>query len=256
MSKLNNNESIINIKDVWLSYDKINYVLQGITLSVKNSTNYTIVGHSGSGKSTLLKLINGVLTPSSGYIDVIGKIPNINNNEFKHIIKKIGYIPQSLGLIKNISILDNVLIGALPRINKFKSFLKIFPTAEITNAENALKMVGLDDKIEQKTYTLSGGEKRRVAIARALVQKPIILLADEIVSELDHVTAKEIMELILDAQHKMNLTAIMVHHNIKLALEYADVVSVLKKGRKILEIGVDGNTITKFNMDKNENTET
>ena len=240
------------MNDVWLSYDKINYVLHGITLSIKQSTNYTIIGHSGSGKSTLLKIINGLLIPSKGQISVFGMTPNKKNHQFQNIMKKIGYIPQSLGLVKNISVLDNVLIGTLTRINKIKSILKFLPDVEIDNAEQALKLVGLEDKIEKKAFTLSGGEKRRIAIARALAQKPILILADEIVSELDHVTSKEIMSLMLDTQHKLNLTSVMVHHDIKLALDYADVVSVLQKGKKILEIGVDGNTITDFDMTKNK----
>jgi phosphonate transport system ATP-binding protein len=93
---------------------------------------------------------------------------------------------------------------------------------------------------------LSGGEKRRVAIARALMQKPILLLADEIVSELDQVTAREIMDLIADAQKRLNLTAIMVHHDMKLALEYANRVAVIKEGQKILEIGIEGDKIIDF----------
>ncbi len=93
---------------------------------------------------------------------------------------------------------------------------------------------------------LSGGEKRRVAIARALMQKPVLLLADEIVSELDQVTAREIMDLIADAQERLNLTAVMVHHDMKLALEYANRVAVIKEGQKILEIGIDGDKIIDF----------
>ena len=110
----------------------------------------------------------------------------------------------------------------------------------------SLNLVGLSGKENRKAYMLSGGEKRRVAIARALLQKPTILLADEIVSELDHVTAKEIMNLISDAQKRMNLTAIMVHHDMQLALEYANRVAVIKEGQKILEIGVEGDTIVDF----------
>jgi len=93
---------------------------------------------------------------------------------------------------------------------------------------------------------LSGGEKRRVAIARALVQKPEIILADEIVSELDHVTAREIMDVLAEAQATMKLTAIMVHHDLQLALEYADRVAVIKEGEKVLEIGVEGGRIVDF----------
>ena len=93
---------------------------------------------------------------------------------------------------------------------------------------------------------LSGGEKRRVAIARALMQKPDILLADEIVSELDSVTAREVMDVIRDAQKKLNLTAVMIHHDMNLALEYANRVAVIKEGEKILEIGVEGEQIVDF----------
>jgi phosphonate transport system ATP-binding protein len=149
-------------------------------------------------------------------------------------------------LVKNITVLENILIGALPRIGKVQSLLKRFPKEELDEAKRILKLVGLENKENRKAYTLSGGEKIRVAIARALIQKPTLLLADEIVSELDHVTAREIMNLIADAQKTMNLTAIMVHHDMQLALEYADRVAVIKDGEKILEIGVEGNTIVDF----------
>ena len=121
-----------------------------------------------------------------------------------------------------------------------------FLDENVEEAKRILKLVGLSGKESRKAYMLSGGEKRRVAIARALMQKPTILLADEIVSELDHVTSREIMNLISDAQKKMNLTAIMVHHDMKLALEYANRVAVIKEGQKILEIGVEGDTIVDF----------
>ncbi|NCF22062.1 MAG: ATP-binding cassette domain-containing protein, partial [Nitrosopumilaceae archaeon] len=137
-------------------------------------------------------------------------------------------------------------VGALPRLGTVQSLFKIFPEDEIQEAKKILKLVGLSGKENRKAYMLSGGEKRRVAIARAFMQKPTILLADEIVSELDHVTAREIMNLIADAQKRMNLTAIMVHHDMQLALEYANRVAVIKDGEKILEIGVEGDKIVDF----------
>jgi phosphonate transport system ATP-binding protein len=239
-------KKIIQMNDVWTSYDSKNYVLKGINLSIDKGTIYSIVGQSGSGKSTLLKLMNGLMTGSKGTIKIDYQTPNMNNKKFKSVMHKIGYIPQSLGLIKNISVLENTLIGSLPRLGKIQSFFKIFPEEEIQEAKKILKLVGLSGKEERKTYMLSGGEKRRVAIARALMQKPTILLADEIVSELDHVTAREIMNLIVDAQKRMNLTAIMVHHDMQLALEYANRVAVIKDGEKILEIGVEGDKIVDF----------
>jgi len=138
------------------------------------------------------------------------------------------------------------MIGGLSRLSSLNSFFKIFPKQELEYAHKVLKLVGLDEKSSRKVHMLSGGEKRRVAIARALMQKPDILLADEIVSELDAVTAREIMDVIRDAQKKFNLTAIMIHHDMNLALEYANRVAVIKDGDKVLEIGVEGDKIIDF----------
>ena len=239
-------KKIIQINDVWTSYDSKNFALEGINMSIDRGTNYAIIGKSGSGKSTLLKLMNGMMVPSKGTIKIDYVTPDINDKKFKKMMHTIGYIPQNLGLVKNVTVLENILIGALPRLNKIQSLFKRFPENEIQEAKRILKLVGLFGKENRKVYMLSGGEKRRVAIARALMQKPTILLADEIVSELDHVTAREIMNLIADAQKKMNLTAIMIHHDMQLALEYANRVAVIKEGQKILEIGVEGDAIVDF----------
>jgi len=239
-------KKIIQMSDVWASYDSKNFALEGINISIDRGTNYAIIGQSGSGKSTLLKLMNGMMIPSKGTIKIDYVTPNMNNKKFKNMMHTIGYIPQSLGLIKNTTVLENTLIGALPRLSRLESLLKKFPEHEIKEAERILNLVGLSGKEDRKAYMLSGGEKRRVAIARALMQKPTILLADEIVSELDYVTAHEIMDLVADAQKRMNLTAIMVHHDMQLALEYANRVAVIKEGHKVLEIGVEGDKIVDF----------
>ena len=239
-------KKIIQMSNVSTSYDSKNFALKGINLSIDRGTNYAIVGQSGSGKSTLLKLMNGMMISSNGTIKIDYVVPDMNDKKFKKMMHTIGYIPQSLGLIKNITVIENILIGALPRLSKTQSLFKRFPEHEIQEAKRILKLVALSGKENRKVYMLSGGEKRRVAIARALMQKPTILLADEIVSELDHVTAHEIMDLIADAQKQMNLTAIMVHHDMQLALEYANRVAVIKEGEKILEIGVEGEKIVDF----------
>ena len=239
-------ENIIQMNDVWASYDSEGYVLKRINLSVRRGSNYAIIGQSGSGKSTMLKLINAMMRPSRGTVKTDYATPDMRSAGFRAMMSKIGYIPQSLGLVRSSSVLENTLIGALPRMGQLQSFLKMYPDGEVSEAERILKLVGLDGKFHRKTHTLSGGEKRRVAIARALMQKPDILLADEIVSELDHSTAVEVMDLIRDAQEKLNLTSVMVHHDIQLALEYANRVAVMRDGEKVLEIGVEGDQIVDF----------
>ena len=125
---------------------------------------------------------------------------------------------------------------------------EVIEAAKKSNIHNFVKDLpqAYDTNVGGKGTQLSGGQKQRVAIARALVQKPEIILADEIVSELDHVTAREIMDVLAEAQATMKLTAIMVHHDLQLALEYADRVAVIKEGEKILEIGVEGDRIVDF----------
>ena len=150
--------SIVQMNDISASYDSKDYVLKNIQMSISRGANYAIVGQSGSGKSTLLRLINGMMSPTKGKIMVDYKTPNTSDKKFKSMMHKIGYIPQNLGLIKNSTVLENVLIGALPRVSAFNSFFKKFSNSEIANAKKILKQVGLQGKAERKVYMLSGGE--------------------------------------------------------------------------------------------------
>jgi len=99
-------KKIIQMSDVWTSYDSKNFALEGINLSIDRGTNYAIIGQSGSGKSTLLKLMNGMMIPSKGTIKIDYVSPDMKNKQFKNMMHTIGYIPQSLGLVKNISVLE------------------------------------------------------------------------------------------------------------------------------------------------------
>jgi len=137
---------IIQLNDIWTSYDSKTFALEGINMSIDRGTNYAIVGQSGSGKSTLLKLMNGMMIPSKGTIKIDYVTPNMNDKKFKKMMHTIGYIPQSLGLIKNITVIDNILIGALPRLSKLQSLFKQFPESEIKDAKRIMGLVGLDGK--------------------------------------------------------------------------------------------------------------
>ena len=227
------------MEDVWASYDARSTTIREINMRVSAGSNYAIVGKSGSGKSTLLKIMNGLMMPNRGTIMVDSHRPDQHNRKFQSAMARIGYIPQSLGLVRNSSVLDNVMIGALPRMGALQSLLKRYSEEDVAEARRILEMVGLSGKESRKAYMLSGGEKRRVAIARAFMQNPRILLADEIVSELDSVTSRDIMDLVAVMQRDTGLTAIMIHHDMGLALEYADRVAVMQEGRKIMEMGID-----------------
>lgn len=239
ISKAEPDSCIVCMEDVWASYDARSTTIREINMRVSAGSNYAIVGKSGSGKSTLLKIMNGLMMPNRGTIMVDSHRPDQHNRKFQSAMARIGYIPQSLGLVRNSSVLDNVMIGALPRMGALQSLLKRYSEEDVAEARRILEMVGLSGKESRKAYMLSGGEKRRVAIARAFMQNPRILLADEIVSELDSVTSRDIMDLVAVMQRDTGLTAIMIHHDMGLALEYADRVAVMQEGRKIMEMGID-----------------
>jgi len=148
---------IIQMNNVSTSYDSKNFALEGINLSIDRGTNYAIVGQSGSGKSTLLKLMNGMMIPSKGTIKIDYVTPNMNDRKFRKMMNTIGYIPQSLGLVKNITVLENVLLGALPRLNKIQSLLNKFPEHEKNEAMKIISQVGLSGKENRKAHMLSGG---------------------------------------------------------------------------------------------------
>ena len=213
--------------------------LDNVSLEVEKGEFVFLVGLSGSGKSTFLRLVLREERPTSGTIHVAGKdLGTLANHKVPELRRQVGTVFQDFRLLPNKTVFENVA---------FTLHVLGFSQKEINReVPEVLELVGLEDKSERKAYMLSGGEKRRVAIARALMQKPEILLADEIVSELDRVTAREIMDLIADAQRRINLTAIMVHHDMQLALEYANRVAVIKDGEKILEIGVEGDKIVDF----------
>ena len=236
----------VYMDNVWASYNARSTTLREISLRIKTGDNYTIVGLSGSGKSTLLRLMNGMMVPSRGTVLVEGLKPDQNDGKFRETMSRMGYIPQSLGLVRNSSVLDNVMMGALPRMKHIQSLLKRYSKEELEEVRRILERVGLAGMEERKAYMLSGGEKRRVAIARAFMQRPRILLADEIVSELDGNTAREMMNLVAGMKKDAGLTAIMIHHDMRLALEFADRVAVIQEGRKVMELGVNNDTILDF----------
>ncbi len=184
ISNITSNKEAALAPPVQLSGVKVMYsdrcVLQDVSLEVEEGESYFIIGPSGSGKTTLLKTINGLVTPSEGKVTVFGLEIN-GHSHLSAVRKRIGYIPQNLGLVRNLTVTENVLLGALPRTRPFFSLVKHFSDEDLDISVDALRAVGLEDQGHKKVYSLSGGEMQRVAIARTLLQRPSILLADELV---------------------------------------------------------------------------
>lgn len=193
--------------------------LKNINLEVKKGNFVAIIGASGSGKSTLMNLIGLLDKPISGAYELDGEnTSGLDENTLAKIRnQKIGFVFQSFNLLPRTSALDNV---AMPLI-----YAGVSKEERINRAKEALKLVGLGDKIQSHPNQLSGGQQQRVAIARALVNNPEIILADEPTGNLDSKSGKEIMA-IFETLHKQGKTIIMITHEPDIA----------KHARKVIRI--------------------
>ena len=200
--------SILEVKNIskkFIRGDRGFYALEDVSFSVDKSELVYIKGKSGSGKSTLLNLIAGLLRPDSGSVNFNGvdksTYSDENISEYRNV--SIGYVPQSLGTLPNLTIAENV---ELP----FHIYKK-----QDSARERALMLLDKMHILELKDEfprSLSGGELKRVLLARALMNEPKLIITDELTSDLDSATTKDIMKILYDI-HESGTTLIMVTHD-------------------------------------------
>jgi phosphonate transport system ATP-binding protein len=223
----------IDARDLWFSYAGGRLVLRGVSASAAHGRITMILGASGGGKTTLLKLLKGLIAPQRGEISVLGR-PLIAAPGKGKLDRRVAYIPQQLGLVRSMTVLDNVLTGALGRVGTLASLVKLWPKDTVAQAHETLAVLGIGHKARDKVYALSGGERQRVAIARALMQGPAVILADEFVSQLDPVTTVEIMEAMRGIAGR-GVALLMTTHELDVVERFADRVLVLRDGEKVLD---------------------
>jgi putative ABC transport system ATP-binding protein len=184
-------------------------ILKGISFEMNRGETMAIAGQSGSGKTTLLSLLAGLDSPDSGSIILENEDLNKLNEDklAKFRAKHIGIIFQQFHLMPHLTAQENI---SLP--------LEILKSKNIeARTSEVLEQVGLEKRRNHLPGRLSGGECQRVAIARALAIKPSILLADELTGNLDNRTGRQVVDLLFDLVHSINMTLIMVSHNLELA---------------------------------------
>ena len=205
-------------------------VLQGVDLDIATGQTTTIIGGSGSGKSVLFKHIIGLMKPDSGSILVDGEdITRMGERDLYRMVKKFGLVFQSGALFDSMSVGQNVAFGLKNR--------KDMTRADIDAViEHSLNQVGLSDIAQVLPAELSGGMKKRVAIARVIARKPRIIMFDEPTTGLDPIMADIINDLIIKVTNDMEITSIVITHDMVSAYKISDKIAVLYEGR-IIETG-------------------
>lgn len=216
-------EALIKVRDMCKIYNPgENEVraLDHVNLEIQKGEFVAIIGHSGSGKSTLMNMLGCLDIPTSGEYFLNGKdVSEMKDNQLSEIRnEEIGFIFQGFNLIANLTAIENV---ELPLI-----YRGIGRSERHKLALEALKMVGLEQRIHHKPSEMSGGQQQRVAIARAIAARPPVILADEPTGNLDSASTKEIME-ILQGLHKSGRSVILITHDNDIADQAKRVVRIL-----------------------------
>jgi len=221
---------MIDIKDLHKSFDG-NHVLRGVNLNIERGETMVIIGRSGCGKSVLLKHIIGLIKPDSGSIRIDGhEITTMGRNELYQLRLKFGMLFQGAALFDSLSVAENVGFLLLEHSNYDEEKI-----GEIVMEK--LRMVRLPDEVYwKKPAELSGGQKKRVGLARAIAYDPEIILYDEPTSGLDPVMSRQVDRLIIKLRQELQVTSVVVTHDMESAYLCADRIGMLYEGR-MLEVG-------------------
>ncbi len=215
--------------------------LFNLRLEIQAGEMVALIGASGSGKSTLLRHVAGLARcdrDNGGSIDVLGRRLQASgrlSGEVRRLRADIGYIFQQFNLVNRLSVLDNVLLGFLGRMPRWRGSLGLFSAEQKRQALEALARVGLADFAGQRASTLSGGQQQRVAIARALTQKAEVILADEPIASLDPESARKVMDILADINRHDGKTVVVTLHQVDYALRYCPRAVALKGGRILFD---------------------
>lgn len=211
---------IENMKKIYNPGENEVRALDGIDLDIEKGDLVAIVGHSGSGKSTLMNMLGCLDTPTSGKYVLDGQdVASMTDNQLADVRnKEIGFIFQGFNLISNLDAVGNV---ELPLV-----YRGVSKNERKQLAMEALKSVGLEDRMKHKPNEMSGGQQQRVAVARAVAAKPPIILADEPTGNLDTKSTQEIME-ILKKLHRSGRTVIIITHDEEIASQAHRVIRIL-----------------------------
>ncbi|ENM5834800.1 methionine ABC transporter ATP-binding protein MetN [Vibrio metoecus] len=223
---------IKSVNKVFYQGDKEIHALKDINLLIPQGTIFGVIGSSGAGKSTLIRCVNMLEKPTSGQVIVDGvDLTTLSQQQLCAARRNIGMIFQHFNLLSSRTVFENVALP-LELADKPRQHIE-------TKVTELLALVGLDDKHDSYPANLSGGQKQRVAIARALASDPKVLLCDEATSALDPATTQSILELLKEINRKLNLTILLITHEMDVVKSICHEVAIIGGG-ELVENGTVG----------------
>ncbi|ALG30967.1 phosphonate ABC transporter ATP-binding protein [Glutamicibacter halophytocola] len=227
---------LVSVRGLQVSYDpkKPVKVLDGVDLDLFRGEVVSLLGASGSGKSTLMKSLTGFAPVSAGTVRVAGHdVLNLRRGELRQLRSEVGQVFQQFNLIPRLSVLSNVLTGALHEAGAI-NLVGGFSSAHRRYAMELLDRVGIAHKARDQARSLSGGQQQRVAIARALMQRPRLILADEPVASLDPKLADSVLQLLRDIAVQDGIPVLVSLHVVPMALAHSDRIVGLRQGKMLV----------------------
>jgi len=213
----------IELRGVWKSFDT-QMVLRGVDLTIREGETHVVIGRSGCGKSVMLKHLVGLYKPDRGKVYVDGEdITAFDENELFRVRRKFGFLFQGAALLDSLTVGENVGLGLVELSTHSPDQIRCIVAEK-------LAMVGMAGTEDYMPADLSGGMKKRVGLARAIAMEPEIILYDEPTTGLDPIMSDSINELIISLRHELNITSIVVTHDMSSVRKVADRIAMLHDG--------------------------
>jgi phosphonate transport system ATP-binding protein len=227
---------VLRIEELVVRYGGGEPVLKGVSLELGPGEIVGLIGPSGAGKSTLLRSVQRLVEPTSGRVYLAGtEITALRGRELRRTRRRMGMIFQDHALVDRLTVMENVLAGALGRVGFWRGVRRRFPAEDVEHAFALLDRVGLTGFEDRRCDELSGGQKQRVGIARALIQHPDLLLVDEPTASLDPATSGRIMGLLTRICEERGLAAVINLHDVPLARRFCPRIVGMSEGRLVTD---------------------
>lgn len=229
--------SILSVRDVSQNFGAT-LALSDVALDISAGEQVAVIGASGCGKTTLLRLLGLQNLPSSGQLAALGfDLSGPSRKGLREVRSRIGMLPQDLGLVPNLRVVQNVVLGRSGKRNVLGTVRDLLWPSRVEREKvfKILDRMGVAGKMYDRTDSLSGGQQQRVALARTLYQGAEVLLADEPLSSVDPARARDVLELMAGLSAEQGITLVVSLHQVALAREFFPRIIGLKKGKVLFD---------------------